>query len=101
MYGLDVFREIAVRGGQIPPIHADDAFEGFGLAKLIHLRASQACEPVISGFVDQPKLHDAIRAWVRERVNQDCVDDAEDGAAGSDPESKGQDSGQGEARPLS
>jgi len=100
VYGLNVLREVAVSGGQIPKIHANDAFEGFGLAKPTHLRATQAREPVIAGFVHQAKLHDAIGAWVRERVNQDCIDDAENGACGSDPESEGKDSSEGEARPL-
>ena len=98
--GLNVFRKVAVRGGEIPKIHANDAFEGFDLAKPIHLRATQACKPVIAGFVHQAKLHDAIGAGVRERVNQDRVDDAEDGACSSDPESERKDGGQRETRPL-
>ena len=100
VYGLNVFREVAVSGGQIPKIHANDAFDGFGLAKPIHLRATQAREPVIAGFVHQAKLHDAIGAWVRERVKQDRIDDAENGACGSDPESEGEDRSEGKARPL-
>ena len=98
--GLNVFGEVTVGGGQIPKIHAEDAFEGFGLAKLGHLGAGETGEAVVAGCVDQAKLHDAIGAGVGERIDEDGVDDAEDGASGSNAEGEGEDGGQREAGAL-
>src|SRR5207245_2527542 len=75
--------------------------EGLGLAELIDLRAGEAdVVAVAATLVHKPNLHNAVGAWVRERVNQDGVDDAEDGAGGADSQSQGEHCGQREARTL-
>ena len=58
---VDVFGEVAVRGGQVPPIHGGDVFEGLGLAELIDLRAGEAYVVAIAAtLVHKPNLHNAV-----------------------------------------
>ena len=53
--------------------------------------------PVVAGFVFQANFHHAIGPGIGERVDQDCVNHAEDGASSADAESEGEDCGQDEA----
>src|SRR6266403_1928886 len=55
---------------------------------------------ILACFIDQARLHDASRARVGERVNQDRVDDAEDGAGSAGSQGQGEHCGQREARAL-
>src|SRR6266851_2114416 len=100
VHGLNIFGEIAIGGGEIPPVHGGDVFERLGLAKLINLRAVQARILVTAGFIHQPNLHNALGAGVREWIDQDGVDDAEDGAGSANPERQREDCGQREAGAL-
>src|SRR5260370_36329761 len=100
VHGLNIFGDVAIGGGEIPPVHGGDVFERLGLAKLINLRAVQARVPVTAGFIHQPNLHDALGPGVGEGVDENGVNDAEDGAGGADAESEGEDGGQGEAGAL-
>src|SRR5216683_7907665 len=100
VHGLNIFGEIAIGGGEIPPVHGGDIFERLGLAKLINLRAVQARVPVTAGFIHQPNLHNALGPGVRKWIDEDGVDDAEDGAGGAYAESEGEDGGQREAGAL-
>src|SRR6266851_3870833 len=100
VHGLNIFGEIAIGGGEIPPVHGGDVFERLGLAKLINLRAVQARILVTAGFIHQPNLHNAVGPGVRKGVDEDGVNDAEDGARGAYAESEREDGGQGEAGAL-
>src|SRR5260370_22634377 len=100
VHGLNIFGEIAIGGGEIPPVHGGDVFERLGLAKLINLRAVQARIPVTAGFIHQPNLYNAVGPGVRKWVDEDSVDDAEDGAGGANAECQGEDGGQREAGAL-
>ncbi len=99
IHRLNVFREVAVRGREIPPIHGGDVFERLGLAKLIDLWAAEAdVVAVVAGLVHQSNLHNAIRAGIRKRIDQHGVNHGEDGARGADAEGKRENGGEGETR---
>jgi hypothetical protein len=98
--GDDVFGEVGVGGGQVPAVFANDTFEGPDFLKLLDLRAVETSSPEEARLIRQPKLHNAVRPLVRERVHYHRVDHAEDGGGGSDPEGQREDCGKGETWPL-
>ena len=53
---------------------------------------------VLAGLVHEGDLHHAVGAGVGKWVDEDGVDDAEDGAGGADAEGEGEDRGKGESR---
>ena len=75
----------------------DDAFDGFGLAKLLDLRAVEAGVADVAGFIDEAELDHAVGAGVGEGIDEDGVNDGEDGACGADAEGEGEDGGEDEA----
>ena len=93
----DIFGELAVRGGEVPLIHGDDIFQHFCLSELEDLSAIETAPALFAGFVDGAEGHYAVSVAVGEGVDEDGVDDAEDGAGGSDTEGKGENGGEGEA----
>ena len=98
--GLDVFGDVAVGGGEVPVVHADDAFDGFGLAELLDLRAVEAGVAGVAVFIEETDLHHAVGARVGEWVDEDGVNDGEDGACGADAEGERENGGQDEAGAL-
>jgi len=99
--GLDqkaanIFGKVAVGGGWICALERDDAFEGFESTELSDLR------PGVSGLalgalrLDQTNDCEAICVAVRVRVDEDGVDDREDGGGGADAEGEREDGGGGE-----
>jgi hypothetical protein len=97
VHGLHVFREIAVRSGQVPPIHQRDVFDRFHLAKLVCLLGVRASKTVRAGFVHEPQLHDAVGARVGKGIDEHRVNDAKDGARRSNAERQREHCCQGEA----
>ena len=93
----DIFGKVAVGGGEVPASEGDDAFERLGLAKLLDFGPVEAGEAVLAGLVREPNFHHAVGAGVGEGIDQDGVDDAEDGACGGDAEGEGEYGGQRKA----
>ncbi len=98
--GADVFGKVAVGGGEVPVVHRDDAIDGFGLSKLLDLRAVEAGVADVAGLIEKAELDHSVGAGVGEWVDQDGVNHAEDGACGADAESEGEDGGQDKAGAL-
>ena len=93
----DVFGEVAVRGGEVPLIHGDDVFQRFCVPELEDLSAIEAAPALFAAFIDGAEGHHAVGVAVREGVDEDSVDDAEDGAGGADPQGEGEYGCQSEA----
>ena len=62
----------------------------------MHLGAVEACVAVLAGGVEHAWLHEAVGAGVGEGVDEDGVNDAEDGTCGGDAEGEGENGGEGE-----
>ena len=85
--GPDIFGEIAVGGGEIPVVHAGDALDGLGLAELFQLGTVEPGVAIVAGCVEHAGFHEAIGAGVREGIDQNGVNDTEDGTCGGNAES--------------
>ena len=59
--GHDILGKVAVSGGEVPAILADDALDGRGLPELLDARRS-ARIPVVAGLVLEGDLHHPLRA---------------------------------------
>ena len=83
-------------GREIPAVLCDEALDRSGLTKPLHLSAGHARISVAPGVVLERELHHPIGADVRKRIDQDAIDDAEDGAGRADPERQRKNCGQRE-----
>jgi hypothetical protein len=94
----DVFGQITVGGGEIPALDRHYAFEGFEFAKLFGIGAGEAGRTFDASLVhiQEVDLHDAVGVAVGVRVDEDGVDDGEDGGGGADAEGEREDGGEGE-----
>ena len=89
MYGGDdVFRNVAVGGGEVPAVLGDDALEGARLPQLLELGAAQARAPHPARLVPERELHHPLGVDVGEWIEQDAVDDAEHRARGPDAQAR-------------
>ena len=92
----NVFGEIAVGGGGICLLESDDAFEGFELAELGDFGAAVAGDAFVSLRVEEMNDREAIGVAIGEGIDEDGVDDGEDGGGGADAEGEREDGGGGE-----
>ena len=95
----DILGEIAVGGGEVPPILSDHAFDHRNLAKPLDLRSGQSGIPVVAGLVLERDLHHTFRADIGKGIDQHCINNAENRAGGAHAERQREDRGQGEPRP--
>jgi hypothetical protein len=93
---LDILGEIAVGGGEIPPVDGHDAVDRSRLVELLKLLAVQDYVVIVAGFVLQAKFDHAVGAGVRVRVEENGVNEAEDGAGGANADGQGEDGGERE-----
>lgn len=70
------------------------------MAQDFELRTVEASEVVVASLVLEARLHEAIGAGVGEGVDEDGIDDAEDGARGCDAEGEREDRSDRKARAL-
>ena len=98
--GLDVFGYVPVRGGEVPAVHAGNAFNGLGLAELLDLRSVEAGVSDVAGLIEEAELDHAIGVGIGEGVDKDGVNHGEDGACGADAEGEREDCGEDEAGSL-
>src|SRR5881296_206766 len=96
----DILWEVAVGGGEVPPILSDHAFDYSNLAKTLDLRSGQPGIPVVAGPVLEGDLHHALRAHIGKRIDQHCINNTENRAGGAYAERQREDRGQGETRPT-
>jgi hypothetical protein len=96
--GDDIFGDVAVSGREVPSILPHDALESPCPSKLIQLSGRHARISKTAGIVAEGELHHSIGAHVREGIDQDAVDDAEDGARGAYPKGQREDRGEREPR---
>jgi hypothetical protein len=94
----DIFGDIAISGCEVPSVFPHDAFDSSCLSKLLQLRAGHARISETAGIVREGELHHSIGARVRERTDQDAVDDAEHRARGAYPKGQREDRGEREPR---
>ena len=92
----DVFWKVAVGGGGIRLLESDDALERFELAELRDFRAGVARDAFVPLRIEEMNDREAIGVAIREGIDEDGVDDAEDGGGGADAECEGEDGGGGE-----
>ena len=97
--GHDIFRKVAIGGGEIPSILPNRAFDGFGLSNLFQLCAVPPRKAILAGLVLEAELCHSVRAAIGERVDQDRIDDAENSGSGAHAERERQYGGEGESRP--
>ncbi len=72
----------------------------FGLAELLDLEAVESGVAGVAGLVEEAELHDAVGTGVGEGIDEDGVNDGEDGACGADAEGEGEHGGEDEAGAL-
>jgi hypothetical protein len=84
--GDNVLRNIAIGRRQVPAVFANHAFDRSRLAQSFELRRARAGIADASSGVDERDLHHPLGPDVRERIEEDAVDDAEDGARRADAE---------------
>ena len=65
-----IFGKIAIRGGEIPPVFRDRAFDALGLSNLFHCATVQSGIAVWPALSLRDELHHAVRARIREGVDQ-------------------------------
>ena len=76
-------------------LERDYAFEGFELAELGDFGAAVAGDAFVSLGIEEMNDREAIGVAIREGIDEDGVDDAEDGGGGADAECEGEDGGGG------
>jgi hypothetical protein len=69
----DIFRKVAIGGGEIPSILPDGAFDGLRLPNLFQLCAVPPRKAILAGLVLEAELRHSVRAAIGERVNQDRI----------------------------
>jgi hypothetical protein len=95
--GLDVFWDVAIGGGEVPVVHAGNAFDGIRLAELLDLGPVEAGVADVAGLIEKAELDHAVGVRIGKGIDEDGVNDGEDGACGANAESEREDGGEDEA----
>jgi hypothetical protein len=92
----NVFRKVAVGRGGILVLESDDTLERFKPAHLGNFGTAETHRGIVPFRIAKIDDREAICVAVGVRIDEDGVDDAEDGGGGADAECEGEDGGDGE-----
>jgi hypothetical protein len=96
--GFNVLGHIAAGDGQAPVVGKKGVLNDRRVTNLLPLRRGHTEPSLAAVFVEQAEVNHAVGSSVRVGIEENRIDDAENGSRGSDAEGEGNDGRQGEPR---